>query len=238
MKENQSALAIKYFLDNFSLDVLINKIKPSNKEEELALVYLNLLTDVFNVFDRLIRYEKYFKEFIPPKGSGISESEAIEYHFRAYLEDFYILQERIKAITKKLIRDIPNYKIQNPNDCIKALEHINKNFYSKFKKITSGLRKENVHIRSVSEPDLVIGKLLSSLLSGDMPIIEGKALNRDSIKNRHDEVLASMKDKYERQANYNSASLRKMKEWFASRFIHVFSSLNGHKISGLDMSIE
>lgn len=238
MKEDQSVLAMKYFLDNFPLDVIINKVKPSNKEEELACLYLSRLTDVFAIFDRLIRYEKYFKDFLPHKDSGISESEAIEYHLRAYLEDFYILQERIRAITKYLIKDIPEYKIQNPEDCEKALKHIDSQVYSKFKSITSGLRRENVHIRSVSEPDLVVGKFLSSLLLGDMPIVEGKPLDRDSVKNRHDEVLASMKDKYEKQATYNSASLRKMKEWFASRFIHVFSSLNGHKISGLDMSVE
>ena len=95
MENEQSALSIKYFLDNFPIDILIDKVKPSTKQDELAHYYLGKLSEVFAVFDRLIKYEKYFKEFFPPEGSGISESEAIEYHLRSYIEDFYILQERV-----------------------------------------------------------------------------------------------------------------------------------------------
>ncbi len=98
----QSAIAVKYFLDNFPIDVITGKTAPSNKTEELANLYLSLFTEVLAVFDRLIRYEKYFKDFFPAKESGISESEAIEYHLRSYIQDFYILQERVKKIIKNL----------------------------------------------------------------------------------------------------------------------------------------
>ncbi len=238
MENNQSAIAIKYFLDNFPLDVLIDKVKPSNKKEELAHLYLERLSEVLGVFDRLIRYEKYFKDFIPPVESGISESEAIEYHLRSYIEDFYILQERIRKIVQHLIEDIPNYGIQNPKDVEEALRHLSDQIHKRFEKITSGLRRQHVHERSISELDLVTGKFLSSIISGEMPIPAGVNLDQDLIKSRHDEVLASTKEKHIKQSQENSVSLRKMKEWFSARFVYIFSSLNGDTIDGLNMDSE
>jgi len=238
MENNQSLLAIKYFLDNFPLDVMLDKTRPSNKTEELAHLYLGRLSEVLGVFDRLIRYEKYFKDFIPPVESGISESEAIEYHLRSYIEDFYILQERIKKIVQHLIEDIPNYGIQNPKDVEKALRHLSDQIHKKFEKITSVLRRKHVHERSISELDLITGKFLSSIISGEMPIPTGVQLDQNLVKNRRDEVLASMKEKYIKQSQENSINLRKTKEWFSARFAYIFSSLNGHIIDGLNMNSE
>ena len=233
MENDQSALAIKYFLDNFPVDVLLDQKKPSNKSEELAHDYLGKLTEVFAVFDRLIKYEKYFKEFLPPEGSGISESEAIEYHLRSYIGDFYILQERIRKITNKLIEDLPNYNFDNQDVIEKAIEHLSKQIHTKFKKITSGLRREHVHERSITELDLVTGKFLNLLVTGEMPIPEGVNLDKERVKARRDEVVKSMKEKHIKQATENAVSLKKMKEWFATRFIFIFSNLNDHSIEGL-----
>ncbi|GEM_PF-1889313 len=233
MENEQSSLAIKYFLDNFPIDVLLDQKKPSNKSEELAHYYLEKLTEVFAVFDRLIKYEKYFKEFLPPEGSGISESEAIEYHLRSYIGDFYILQERIRKITNKLIEDLPNYNFDNQDVIEKAIRHLSKQIHTKFEKITSGLRREHVHERSITELDLVTGKFLNMLVTGEMPVSAGVNLNGERVKTRRDEVVKSMKEKHIKQATENSVSLRKMKEWFAARFIFIFSNLNDHSIEGL-----
>ncbi len=233
MENEQSSLAIKYFLDNFPIDVILDQKKPSNKSEELARDYLGKLTEVFAVFDRLIRYEKYFKDFLPPENSGISESEAIEYHLRSYIGDFYILQERIRKITNKLIEDLPSYNFDNQDIVEKAIKHLSKQIHTKFEKITSGLRREHVHERSITELDLVTGKFLNSLVTGEMPIPVGVNLDGDRVKARRDEVVKSMKEKHIKQATENSVSLRKMKEWFATRFIFIFSNLNGHSIEGL-----
>ena len=222
MENEQSSLAIKYFLDNFPVDVLLDKTKPSNKYEELAHYYLEKLTEVFAVFDRLIKYEKYFKEFFPPEGSGISESEAIEYHLRSYIGDFYILQERIRKITNKLIEDLPNYNFDNQDVVEKAIRHLSKQIHTKFEKITSGLRREHVHERSITELDLVTGKFLNMLVTGEIFLSASVNLDGKRVKDRRDEVVKSMKEKHIKQAAENSASLRKMKEWFATRFIFIF----------------
>lgn len=235
MGNDQSSLAIKYFLDNFPVDVLFSQTRPSNKSEELAHYYLEKLTEVFAVFDRLIKYEKYFKEFLPPEGSGISESEAIEYHLRSYIGDFYILQERIRKITDKLIDDLPNYNSDNQDVAKEAIRHLSEQIHTKFKKITSGLRREHVHERSITELDLVTGKFLSSLVTGEMPLPAGVSLDGDRVKARRDEVVKTTKEKHIKRAAENSNSLRKMKEWFATIFIFIFSNLNGHKIEGLSL---
>lgn len=233
MENEQSSLAIKYFLDNFPVDVLLDQKKPSNKSEELAHDYLGKLTEVFAVFDRLIKYDKYFKEFFPSEESGISESEAIEYHLRSYIQDFYVLQERIRKITNKLIEDLPNYNFGNQDVVEKAIRHLSKQIHTKFKKITSGLRREHVHERSITELDLVTGKFLNMLVTGEMPLPAGVNLDGERVKTRRDEVVKSMKEKHIKQATENSVSLRKMKEWFATRFIFIFSNLNGHSIESL-----
>jgi hypothetical protein len=235
---DQSSIAVKYFLDNFPIDVITGKVAPSNKTEELANIYLTRFTEVLAVFDRLIRYEKYFKDFFSTTESGISESEAIEYHLRSYIEEFYILQERVKKITNKLNEDIPYYKIRNEADVKNALKHLSNQIHSKLKKITSNLRREHVHERSISELDLVTGKFLNSLITGEMPIPDNAQINRDLIRNRYKEVLASSKKKHIQQSTNNSVSLKKMKGWFAARFIYIFSSLNGHIIEGLNFNIE
>lgn len=235
METTPSALAVKYFLDNFPLDVMIDKAKPSNGVEKLAHFYFGGLMEVISVFDRLIRYEKYFQDFIPPKESGISESEAIEYHLRSYIEDFYILQERIRKLTSQLINDLPNYGMKNQSDIVAALTHLSTQVHKNFKAITDELRREHVHTRSVSELDLVTGKFLNSLITGELQVPAEWKPPADKIQSRHDEVLATMKKKYTDQATNNSKNLREMKEWFASRFIFIFSNLNGHNIEDLNL---
>lgn len=233
MENEQSSLAIKYFLDNFPVDVILDQKKPSNKSDELAHDYLGKLIEVFAVFDRLIKYEKYFKEFLPSESSGISESEAIEYHLRSYIQDFYVLQERIRKITNELIEDLPSYNSDNQDVIEKAIKHLSEQIHTKFEKITSGLRREHVHERSITELDLVTGKFLNSLVTGEIPIPAGVNLDGDRVKTRRDEVVKLMKEKHAKQATENSVSLRKMKEWFATRFIFIFSNLNGHSVEGL-----
>lgn len=235
MDNEQTSLAVKYFLDNFPVDVLTDRAKPSNKKEELAHLYLSKLMEVFSVFNRLIRYEKYFKEFYPPKDSGISDAEAMEYHLRAYIEDFYVLQERIKKITQKLLEDLPHYNSPDRVEAEEALKHISNQIHLKFNKITDVLRREHVHERSLTELDMVTGRFLSSLITGEMPLPNGVQLDMNAVQDRHDEVVSTLREKHITQATQNSQSLKKMKEWFASRFILIFATLNGHTIEGLKM---
>ena len=234
--QEQASLAVKYFLEHFSMEVLLDKVKPSNKSEELAHFYFSKLMEVFSVFDRLIRYEHYFEKFYPPAESEISESEALEYHLRSYIEDFYILQERIRKITQQLIEDLPHYNIQNESDVKEALESLSNAVHEKLKDITNVLRREHVHEHSISELDFSTGKFLIMLLSGKFPLPDGAHLPREKVEERLGEVVARSKAKHLAQAKKNSESLRKGKEWFASRFTYIFSSLNGDKVEGLKMN--
>lgn len=233
MNENNTSLAIKYFSDNFSMDVLMENTKPLNKEEKLALYYFNSFIEISNVFDRLIRYETFFEKFYPPKESKISESEVVEYHLRSYIQDFYLLQERIKTITNKLTKDLKNYHISNHEDVKNALKHLPTIFYEKFNKITVDLRGEHVHVRSFTEFDLVKGKTLHSMIYDEEGIYNFDEKTKSIMGQKLKEVVNYSKDKHIKQSRKNSENLKEMKNWFSARFLYIFASLNGHKVQDL-----
>ena len=233
MNENNTSLAIKYFLDNFSMDVLIENTKPSNKEEKLALYYFNSFIEISNVFDRLIRYEIFFEKFYPPKESKISESEVVEYHLRSYIQDFYLLQERIKTITNKLTKDLKKYDISNCEEVKNALKHISTIFYEKLNKITDDLRGKHVHVRSFTEFDLVKGKTLHSMIYDETRMYNFNEKTKNIMAQKLNKVVNDSKDKHIKQSRKNSENLKKMKNWFSARFIYVFAGLNDHKVQDL-----
>ena len=123
-QKDQTVLVAKYFLDHFSWEILFGKESPKNKQDQLAYKYCTQALEVFAVFDRLCRYEVYFAEFLPSKTTGISESEALEYHLRNYVQEFYILRERVQKIVRDLKDDLPNYQISSTKDVEKTLNHI------------------------------------------------------------------------------------------------------------------
>lgn len=228
MEKSQTSLLTKYFLDNFPLDLIIGNTQPVNKKEELALYYLNALTEIISVFDRLIRYEKYFKDFYPNEDSGITQAEAIEYHLRAYIQDFYILQERVRKIIEHLIENLQYYDIQNVEDVKKALNYLSKQIHKTLKKITSDLRRRHVHDRSIGDFSLTRAKILKDLNIGNIPTPSDMKIDRVGAGKMYEDIIQTTKDKYIAQAIVNSTSLLGIKEWFSARFGYIFAELNGH----------
>lgn len=236
IKKDQAALVGKYFLDNFGLDLFSNKRKPKNKKEELADKYLTKVMEIFTVFDRLCRYEKYFSDFFPNKNSGISEPEAIEYHLRNYIQEFYILRERVHNIVDELKKDLPYYNIDNIKYVVEAaLNHLKKNIDENFKDINDKLRRTHVHERSISDYDLTRSKFLAQLLSGEIPIPKDTALDMQKVKELYKNIVELSKNKYVEQTIHNSSGLKKGKQFFAARFGYIFAEINGHDGSIFDM---
>lgn len=235
-KEDQAALVGKYFLDNFGTIILSLEKKPENKQEELAEKYSTKVMEVFAVFDRLCRYEKYFSDFIPSADSGISEPEAIEYHLRNYIQEFYILRERIHKIVDCLKEDLKHYQIANIEYIKMVLDHLKKNVDKNFKEINDGLRQKHVHERSISDFDLTRSKFFAQLLSGEIPIPKETKLDLQQVKKLYDDIVESSKTKYTQQAMHNAAGLKKGKQFFAARFGYIFAEINGHDGSIFDMS--
>jgi hypothetical protein len=234
--KDQAALLSKYFLDQYPLDLFSGEHSPANKHEELAQKYFTLVMEIFAVFDRLCKYEKYFSVFIPPNESGISTSEAIEYHLRNYIQEFYILRERIHKTVDSLVGDLKHYHIQNPQDVEKALNHLKKNVDTNFKEINDKLRRTHVHDRSISDYNLTRGKFFSQLLSGEMPIPQDIQLDMEKVKELYKTITESSKNKYIKQAIHNTNGLKKGKQFFTARFGYIFAELNGHDGSTFNMN--
>ncbi len=225
---DQAALVAKYFLNHFPLDLFTHKQLPSNKIEELADKYLAKVVEVFSVFDRLCRYEKYFADFIPPEKSGISEAEAVEHHLRSYIQEFYILRERIHNIVNCLKEDLTYYSVLNIKDIEDALDHLKKNVDKNFKKINDRLRRTHVHEISISDPDLVKTKFFAQVLSGEIPVPDGILLDMSKIKRVYENTINLSRNKHLQQAVHNSVGLKMGKQFFAARFGYIFAILNNH----------
>ena len=235
-KEDQAALVGKYFLDNFGAVILSSEKRPENKQEELAEKYSTKVMEAFAVFDRLCRYEKYFSDFIPSAESGISEPEAIEYHLRNYVQEFYILRERIRHIVDNLKADLVYYKIGNIEDVENALDHLKKNVDQNFKEINGKLRRMHVHEKSISDYDLSRSKFFAQLLSGEIPIPKKTKLDLKKVQKLYNNIVDSSKIKYTQQAMLNATGLRTGKQFFAARFGYIFAEINGHDGSIFDMN--
>lgn len=233
---DQPVLLTKYFFDNFPVEMLIGNREPANKQEELAKKYLNLIMEIFDVFDRLCRYEKYFHDFLPSKKSNISVSEAIEYHLRNYVQEFYILRERIQKICNYLIIDLKNYKIINKEDIVNHLEGLKMNVDTNFKKINDELRRGHVHDKSITDNDLVKGKFLHKLISGEIRMPSGEQLDVPQLELALQATTEKSKIKYYSQATNNSVGLKKAKQFFSAVFGTIFAEINRHDSKGFDLT--
>ncbi|MFH1769912.1 MAG: hypothetical protein ABH833_04640 [Parcubacteria group bacterium] len=234
---DQVALVVKYFLDNYPLELFSDtEYTPKDKKEELAGKYLTRITEVFRVFDRLCRYEKYFSDFYPSEETGISEAEAVEYHLTNYVQEFYILRERIRKLVEHLKKDLEHYDIANTEEIKQALNHIQKNIDDGFKKINDELRREHVHEMSILDLDLTRSRFFHLLISGEIPVPEGTNLDMDRVKSLYKSTIGTSKGKHTQQAAHNSSELKRVKQSVAARFGYIFSRLNGHEDIEFDMN--
>ncbi|MFT5180022.1 MAG: hypothetical protein ACI9GH_000644 [Candidatus Paceibacteria bacterium] len=158
IKDNGFRVLFEYFLNEFDLDFLIGKRKPiGNKEKTINNVF-GKITDIVSFVDRLKKYDLYFNT-VYSKDSLIPDEEVVEYHLHNYMQDWYVLQLRIRELMGVLKNSLPHFNIENPEDVKKALDSIKINTESGLKKITD-LRGQNVHDSSVRDLDLSKAKSL------------------------------------------------------------------------------
>lgn len=229
--ENYAEL-VKFFVDEFSIDLLFGKRVATTKEEKILSEIFNRTSDIASVFDRLFKYPLYFKSFYS-SDTAISEAESIQYHLHSYLSDIYSLDQKIKRLLGFLKNQIKYFKnVGNPHDVQKLLVHIESQV-SKGLTQANKVRGENVHNRTVSEP----------LASRAQIIFLLKKINTDS---QHEQVLETAykknvedaKIKHIEQATKNNSELKKVKDFFAARIGHVIAFLFDKDIKRFTNMIE
>ena len=113
-----------HFLNHFDLDLLFHKQKYSDYKERLAVDLFDRLNDLKTVFDRLQKYPIYFEYFYTSEKDLISDAEAIEYHLHSFIQDIYILQERLIRIIGHLRKDLKTFGLDRDEDLKKILNHL------------------------------------------------------------------------------------------------------------------
>lgn len=223
--EEKFKTLMKYFLDAFSIDLLIDNKTPKDWKEERAKFYFEKLIELHLAIDKIERYEIYFSEFYP-NSEKINEAEAIEYHWHSYIHDFYILQERSIKIIGSLKNDISRYEIANPEDARDALEHLKQQIVNSLKK-ASEIRTKLSHDFTVRDLNLTKAKTLQVLKQQNQEL----GLDIKKIDERYEGLIKGSKKEYVEMAAHNKKGMLEMKSFFAPRFGYIFASLNDHDTS-------
>lgn len=131
-----------------------------NNEDKLALKLFNYYSEIEQSYDRLLDAEIYIKRF-PFRNTRIKKVNYLEHQVTTYLNEVYILQERLK-INLKIIEKC--YK-QNRNILTvkKQTKKVNKIISDSFKNIID-TRGMHIHEQSFSDPDLNQLMLMESFL--------------------------------------------------------------------------
>lgn len=218
-------ILIKYFLDNFPLETLLDQAKPKNWQEGRGKFYFEKILELDSVLRKIEKYPIYFSAFYPPP-QIIPQSEAVEYHWHSYIQDIYILKERIIGIISSLEKDLPRYDLANPKDAILLLNHLKKNVMKGLEN-TLEFRGEHTHKKTARNFDITRANALH--------LIKESAGGFNLAVNKLDEKIQEFTEKSKvehiEMARKNNQEMGKLRDFFAPRFGHLFASLNGHDYS-------
>jgi len=220
---------IKYFVDKYSLELLLDGKGISNWQQERSRFYFAKLLEFSMALEKIRKYKLYFSEFYPVT-TNISEAEVIEYHWHSYVQDFYILKERAIKPIGALQNDLSRYGISNPGDIKKALEHLKVQVIKNLRQANE-LRRKQTHDTTILDAGLVRAKALK--------IIEGlnKTYVFDSgeIEREYRELIEKKKQQFIDMATRNDIGMQALCDFYIPRFGYIFALLNGDDPSIFEM---
>lgn len=208
---------IIFCTEQFDLDLLLNKRKPTDKKEILLLDVYHRLNDVKTVADRIKRYRIYFESFYPDSEQKITHAEALEYHLHSYLQDFYSFKEKAKKIINLLKNRLKLFDIENLEEVkvllIHTVDQLEKSMES-----TTSTRRRHVHDSSVRDSEISNAKLLKTL-------VDIGELSDEQISKRYAELLIKAKENYIAQSIKNNENIDGIKNYVAPRIGLIVAQL-------------
>jgi hypothetical protein len=205
-----------HFLNHFDLDLLFHKQKYSDYKERLAVDLFDRLNDLKTVFDRLQKYPIYFEYFYTSEKDLISDAEAIEYHLHSFIQDIYILQERLIRIIGHLRKDLKTFGLDHDEDLKKILNHLDEQVRLVLGSVTTGSRKRHVHDATVRDSDLSEAKLSDTLKKVDptlAALVEQKSI----------ELTSKAKNHYIQEAKRNAQHMEHLQDFISPRLGLIIS---------------
>lgn len=230
MQDNNFQTLIKFFLDEFEIELLLDQRKPKSTQEGILITIFNRLNDIHTIMERLNRYDVYFDNFYPASDDLISEAEALEYHLHSYLQDFYSLSEKIKRLLGYIKNNVKHFQVGNPDVVEKLLNHLLNQVANGLTQVNN-LRSDHVHDMSVRDSEISRAKILKTLLVSHVEV------NEDVVKERYQNIISETKRKYINQAETNKEQLNGMRNFIAPRLGHVIAFLYEKDVSIFEQQI-
>ena len=200
-----------HFLHNFDPDLLFSKRKHKDHKERLAFDMFTRLNDVRTVLDRLQKYPVYFESFYIDDKNLISDAEAIEYHLHSFIQDIYILQERLLRIIGHIKRELITFDLDHDIYFKELIEHLGIQVKSTLGAVTDGSRKRHVHDTTVRDSNISEARLFDTLRMVDPP--KDHLLSEKSFK-----LTTKAKNHYIKEAKRNAEHVSKLEDFIAPRF--------------------
>jgi len=130
----------------------------------IEFIIFNGFNEISNTLNTLRLIEKFI-EINPPKEDGINYSNYLTYHVHNYLQEMYILKERLKTYSTKIQR---NYsKVIDGDAIIKAVESLMQIILNALSAITGDGGARNLHVHSKKFKDDELNWLSSTTLLAD-----------------------------------------------------------------------
>ncbi len=113
-----------YLNPELLLGDVVEKVKEVEIDKEKMEKYQELFQNIHDIRKKLSRYPLYFEKFYPPDESGIEDSEALDHHVTAYLEDLATLKNKMTNLLGSMKNDIKGNESFNRDEIETFFEKI------------------------------------------------------------------------------------------------------------------
>lgn len=202
------------FAPSFIGPLAEEKLKDENffsTQEGIEFVIFNGFSEISDSLKTLNLIEKFIK-INPPKENGINYSNYLTYHVHNYLQEMYILKERLRTYSKKVKRSYS--KVIDNNILDKAIESLMKIILDALNGITGSDGARNKHVHTEKFKDEELNWLSSTTFLSDFH-------DEFTIKSEHAYLKA--KDKWSTTVENNNQELNKLIDIFFNTIYALIS---------------
>ncbi len=165
--------------------------EKENVDSALVKEYFEILMRIKSALEKVQKYPLYFSEFYS-NSESITREEALEHNIHAFLQDIYILREKILTFLNILKKDLLKIS-QNKDEIDKALEFIKGQVVSSFENATD-TRNTHTHGKtSFADYNVTISGTMQSILKGPLPEEWNQEKAREMLTRKSEEAFASAK---------------------------------------------
>lgn len=202
------------FIPKFIEPIVERKLEGSDffsTQSGMEFIIFNGFSEISNSLDTLRLIELFIKTN-PPEENGINYSNYLTYHVHNYLQEMYILKERLKTYATKIQRKYT--KAINEKSVTRIIESLMKIITESLGNITGdgGIRNLHVHAKRFSDDEL---NWLSSTTF--------LAAFNDEFKIHSTNAYETAKNKWQKTIENNNSELNKLIDLYFNTIYSIIS---------------